>query len=287
MTRQKLRELGWELLMHPPYSPDFAPSNYHLFRSLQNSLDGKTLADKRAAENHLKKFFADKPQKFYALKIIDKFFILLDETTSVANDKMFCVLIKYFSVQYNKVVTKLLELISLDATDCSAEKLYSVFEHCLKSKQIPISNIVGIASDNVSVIVENHNSFMTRLKKEVPVLIILKCICHSSALIASKAYIDFQEFFGVESRKILKLSGTRWLALQKYVERFLEIWKVLKHYFNLETAHGGLTYWLTQVLTSHKCSGEYLCRIAEKRTTQCYHCAVSGHLQHTLKKCLA
>ncbi|XP_012061976.1 PREDICTED: histone-lysine N-methyltransferase SETMAR-like, partial [Atta cephalotes] len=65
MTRQKLRKLGWKVLMHPPYNPVLVPSDYHLFRSLQNSLDRKTLADKRAAENHLKKFFADKPQKFY------------------------------------------------------------------------------------------------------------------------------------------------------------------------------------------------------------------------------
>jgi len=40
MTRQKLRQLGWEVLMHPPYSPDIAPSDYHLCRSLQNSLNG-------------------------------------------------------------------------------------------------------------------------------------------------------------------------------------------------------------------------------------------------------
>ncbi|KAG5311526.1 SETMR methyltransferase, partial [Acromyrmex insinuator] len=32
MTRQKLRELSWEVLMHPPYSPDLALSDYHLFR---------------------------------------------------------------------------------------------------------------------------------------------------------------------------------------------------------------------------------------------------------------
>ncbi|XP_011069255.1 PREDICTED: histone-lysine N-methyltransferase SETMAR-like [Acromyrmex echinatior] len=70
MTCQKLRELDWEVLMHPPYSPDLAPSDYYLFRSLQNSLDGKTLlADKRAAENHLKKFFADKPQKFSRMEL--------------------------------------------------------------------------------------------------------------------------------------------------------------------------------------------------------------------------
>jgi len=64
MTWQKLRELGWEVLMHPLYSPDIAPSNYHLFRSLQNSLNGIKLASKEACENHLKQFFDQKPQ-FY------------------------------------------------------------------------------------------------------------------------------------------------------------------------------------------------------------------------------
>ena len=36
VTRQKLRELGWEVLMDPPDSPDITPTDYHLFRSLQN-----------------------------------------------------------------------------------------------------------------------------------------------------------------------------------------------------------------------------------------------------------
>ena len=40
-TRQKLLQLGWEVLIHPPYSPDIARSDLHLFRSLQNSLNGK------------------------------------------------------------------------------------------------------------------------------------------------------------------------------------------------------------------------------------------------------
>lgn len=66
VTRQKLREFGWEVLMHPPYSPDLAPSDYHLFRSLQNSLNSVKLVSKEACENHLVQFFAQKPQKFYS-----------------------------------------------------------------------------------------------------------------------------------------------------------------------------------------------------------------------------
>jgi len=61
MTRLKLRELGWEVLMHP--YPDIA--DYHLFRSLQNSLNNNVkLASKEACENHLKQFFDQKSQKF-------------------------------------------------------------------------------------------------------------------------------------------------------------------------------------------------------------------------------
>jgi len=40
-TRQKLKELGWEVLIYPPYSPNLIPSNYYLFRSLWHKLDIK------------------------------------------------------------------------------------------------------------------------------------------------------------------------------------------------------------------------------------------------------
>ena len=60
VTRQKLRELGWEVLSHPPYSPDIAPSDYHQFLSMANALGGVRLASKEACEKRLSEFFANK-----------------------------------------------------------------------------------------------------------------------------------------------------------------------------------------------------------------------------------
>ena len=40
-----IKELEWEILLHPPYSPDIAPSDYHLFRSMSNQMRGVTFSD--------------------------------------------------------------------------------------------------------------------------------------------------------------------------------------------------------------------------------------------------
>src|SRR5689334_13316851 len=45
VTRKKLLEFGWKILPHPAYSPDLARTDYHLFRSLSNSLRNKIFAE--------------------------------------------------------------------------------------------------------------------------------------------------------------------------------------------------------------------------------------------------
>ena len=48
-----------------PYSSDLASSDYYLFRSLQNSSNGKTFNGDEAVKSHLVQFFSDKDHKFY------------------------------------------------------------------------------------------------------------------------------------------------------------------------------------------------------------------------------
>ena len=65
LTKDKIAALGWEILPHPPYSPDLAPSDFYLFRSLQNSLSGKTFADDEQIRTRVHQFLASKPESFY------------------------------------------------------------------------------------------------------------------------------------------------------------------------------------------------------------------------------
>ena len=65
VTRQKLRELGLEVLLHPPYSPALAPSDYHLFLSMANELGSRNLATRESCENWLTEFFDNSEASFY------------------------------------------------------------------------------------------------------------------------------------------------------------------------------------------------------------------------------
>jgi histone-lysine N-methyltransferase SETMAR len=40
-TQKKLSYLGFQCLDHPPYNPDLAPSDYHLFPGLKKQLKGR------------------------------------------------------------------------------------------------------------------------------------------------------------------------------------------------------------------------------------------------------
>ncbi|GFY04481.1 histone-lysine N-methyltransferase SETMAR [Trichonephila clavipes] len=62
VTRQNLWELGWKVLMLPPYSPDLAPSDYHLFLAMQNFLSDKKLGSREDCENRLLDVFAKTPR---------------------------------------------------------------------------------------------------------------------------------------------------------------------------------------------------------------------------------
>ena len=65
MTWQKLGGFGWEVLMHPSYSPDT-----HKLPLVHSYLNWNKLLSRQICENHLLKFFNQKPHKFYTDRIM-------------------------------------------------------------------------------------------------------------------------------------------------------------------------------------------------------------------------
>jgi histone-lysine N-methyltransferase SETMAR len=64
-TREKIEEFGWEPLDHAPYSPDMAPSDFYLFRSLEHWLRGKKFKTVEEMRESLTEFFASKDREWY------------------------------------------------------------------------------------------------------------------------------------------------------------------------------------------------------------------------------
>jgi histone-lysine N-methyltransferase SETMAR len=57
VAAQKIKELGFELVPHPPYSPDLAPSDFHLFPKLKIFLGGKKFCTNEALISTVNDYF--------------------------------------------------------------------------------------------------------------------------------------------------------------------------------------------------------------------------------------
>jgi len=64
-TIAKLRSFKWEVLQHTPYSPDLAPSDFHLFGPLNQNLSGESFPDDDAVERSVCASFRQQPHEFY------------------------------------------------------------------------------------------------------------------------------------------------------------------------------------------------------------------------------
>ena len=57
VTQETIMELEWDVLPHDAYSPDLAPSDYHLFRSLEHYLRDKNFTNIQDLQNQFHFYF--------------------------------------------------------------------------------------------------------------------------------------------------------------------------------------------------------------------------------------
>lgn len=71
MTKAKLAILGWDVLPHPPYSPDLAPTDFKAFRSLQNWLNGKEFQSEEELRASVQQWMDGKSSGFWVKGIAE------------------------------------------------------------------------------------------------------------------------------------------------------------------------------------------------------------------------
>lgn len=190
------------------------------------------------------------------------FSIILDESTDVSTDKLLCICIKFYSKTKNAIVTQFLTFLSV--VQATAENMYNAVFEFFSKNNINLNNLIGIGTDGANSLCGKNHSFFTLCKTnlKLPNLVLVKCICHSLHLCASKAsevfkdevdfllketynwfknsalrkakYKEIFDLININSNenkffKLTQLSSTRWLSRYKAVE------KILAQYLELET----------------------------------------------------
>ncbi|KAG8195681.1 hypothetical protein JTE90_003825 [Oedothorax gibbosus] len=64
-TKDLITSFKWETLDHPPYSPDLAPSDYHLFLHLKKHLGGQRLQDDDEVKTVVMQWLTSQAADFY------------------------------------------------------------------------------------------------------------------------------------------------------------------------------------------------------------------------------
>ncbi|XP_024222499.2 histone-lysine N-methyltransferase SETMAR isoform X1 [Bombus impatiens] len=64
-VQMKLLEFDWDVLPHPPYSPDLVPSHYYLFLPLKDFLRDRKSKSVNEVKNGLEEYFKSKPREFW------------------------------------------------------------------------------------------------------------------------------------------------------------------------------------------------------------------------------
>ncbi len=90
--KKKLSDLDIEVLPYPPYSPDLSPTDYHIFKHLNNYLRDEKFTDQRAVENAFANFINGQNSQFYRVgieKLVERWSVLMPREIILINNICF------------------------------------------------------------------------------------------------------------------------------------------------------------------------------------------------------
>ncbi|GFW85685.1 hypothetical protein TNCV_853351 [Trichonephila clavipes] len=78
-----LRQLSWEILEHPPYSPEFSACHYHILGSLQKALLGRRFPDDNEIQAAVENWFRNQHRSFFIMSWTIETFVSTYKTLGI------------------------------------------------------------------------------------------------------------------------------------------------------------------------------------------------------------
>ncbi|XP_072030090.1 zinc finger MYM-type protein 6-like [Amphiura filiformis] len=180
---------------------------------------------------------------------------------SGADKQLYPIVVRYYDTDLSQVLSVLLEIaVTKDAS--TGNNIFLLLDKVLTDNKIPWKNVICFGADNAAVMMGIHKGVAAFVKKQNPDVFILGCPCHLIHLAAEKGanqlsfspvsllipifyyleksskrhkeYKEMQTLCNVEQHAILKHVCTRWLSLERTLNRLLEQWVPLEKYFKQE-----------------------------------------------------
>ena len=155
----------------------------HLVEMLKNKVcDSKIITNMRMHRTKCSNIIKNTLYCHFAADLLNdigksKYSLLIDESNNISVLKLLGISIIYHSSIHKKIVSTYLGLIEIE--QCNAEHIVIAIKNMLKSKNLELTNLMAIGTNNASVMTGINNGVYAKLKAEVPSLTLIRCICHS------------------------------------------------------------------------------------------------------------
>ena len=186
------------------------------------------------------------------------FALTIDESNDMCNEKGCAIVLRVINSDHKCVENRFIDMPVCNRA--TGANLFQVIDECLRKNEIPWQNVKGFCSDNDAVMVGKRNSVLSRVREATDHQVFdIGCISHIANLGAvalikclqepvedllvdtyfwfdksarKEDYHEFQEFTDTPNEVITKHVSTRWLSMQRCVDRILSQWDALQSYFS-------------------------------------------------------
>lgn len=110
-----------------------------------------------------------------------QFSIQLDESTLPNNEALLLSYVRF--IKDEKICQELLFARNLE-TDTKGETIFDTLEKFCDEKEIPLKNIISVATDGAPAMTGRHKGFIAYLKNKVPDVLAVHCVIHRQHLVA-------------------------------------------------------------------------------------------------------